>query len=94
MIWITLILLIVGLILLIATNFSEDSDSKLTLKVIGSIVLVVSFFVGLWSTMKIIAPGHVGVQTTFGTVNPKPLENGIHFVNPFSNVSDVEIRTF
>lgn len=92
MIWITLILLIAGLILFISSNFSEDS--KLSLKIAGSIVFVVAFFVGLWSTMKIIAPGHVGVQTTFGTVNPKPLENGIHFVNPFSSVSDVEIRTF
>lgn len=51
-------------------------------------------FVGgvLFSTFTIISAGHTGVQVTFGEVNPNPLTEGVHFVNPVSSVKDVDVR--
>jgi regulator of protease activity HflC (stomatin/prohibitin superfamily) len=46
----------------------------------------------LFESFTIVPPGHVGVQTTMGTVNPQALQPGVNFVNPISSVRDVEIR--
>jgi regulator of protease activity HflC (stomatin/prohibitin superfamily) len=52
------------------------------------IVIVALFF----ESFTIVPAGHVGVQTTMGTVNPTALQAGVNFVNPISSVRDVEIR--
>jgi regulator of protease activity HflC (stomatin/prohibitin superfamily) len=44
------------------------------------------------SSFTIISAGHQGVQTTLGEVNMKTLNEGLHFVNPLSNVSEVNVR--
>jgi regulator of protease activity HflC (stomatin/prohibitin superfamily) len=46
----------------------------------------------LFETFTIVPAGHVGVQVTMGTVNPVPLSEGVHFVNPLSSVKNVEVR--
>ena len=40
----------------------------------------------------VVPAGHVGVQVTLGEVNPTPLTEGVHFVNPLSSVKNVEVR--
>jgi regulator of protease activity HflC (stomatin/prohibitin superfamily) len=40
----------------------------------------------------VISAGHQGVQVTLGEVNMKTLNEGLHFVNPISNVSEVSVR--
>ena len=40
----------------------------------------------------VVPAGHVGVQVTLGEVNPTPLSEGVHFVNPISSVKNVEVR--
>jgi regulator of protease activity HflC (stomatin/prohibitin superfamily) len=39
-----------------------------------------------------VPAGHRGVQVTMGTVNPIALESGWQFVNPISNVKDVNVQ--
>jgi regulator of protease activity HflC (stomatin/prohibitin superfamily) len=47
------------------------------------------------STVNIVSPGTNKVQTVLGSVNPQPLEAGIHLVNPLtvSTVFDVRQQT-
>jgi len=45
-----------------------------------------------FSTVTVITAGHTGVQVMLGEVNPSPLTEGIHFVNPISNVTIVDVR--
>jgi regulator of protease activity HflC (stomatin/prohibitin superfamily) len=40
----------------------------------------------------VISAGHTGVQVTLGEVNPNTLSEGVHFVNPISNVKNVDVR--
>lgn len=55
----------------------------------GSIV----FFAGaLFSSLTVISAGHTGVQVTLGEVNPTALTEGVHFVNPISQIKDVDVR--
>jgi regulator of protease activity HflC (stomatin/prohibitin superfamily) len=46
----------------------------------------------MFETFTIVSAGHVGVQTTMGSVNMEVLQEGVHFVNPISRVQEVEVR--
>jgi prohibitin 2 len=53
---------------------------------------VFPLIVFLFETFTIVPAGHVGVQVTMGTVNPVPLSEGWHLVNPISSIKNVEVR--
>lgn len=44
------------------------------------------------ASFTVISAGHTGVQVTLGEVNPLPLTEGVHFVNPISQIRDVDVR--
>lgn len=46
----------------------------------------------LFESFTVISAGHTGVQVTLGEVNPLPLTEGVHMVNPISQVRDVDVR--
>ena len=46
----------------------------------------------LFQSFTVISAGHTGVQVTLGEVNPVALTEGVHFVNPISDVKDVDVR--
>lgn len=54
--------------------------------------LCLMIFVIAFESITIVPAGHRGVQITMGTVNPTVLESGWQFVNPISNVKDVNIQ--
>lgn len=41
----------------------------------------------------VVPPGQAGVVVLFGKVNPEPLPSGLHFINPFAQVVEMEVRT-
>lgn len=60
-------------------------------------VLTASLIVGIvggiaLGSFVVISAGHQGVQTTLGEVNMQTLNEGLHFVNPISDVSEVNVR--
>jgi regulator of protease activity HflC (stomatin/prohibitin superfamily) len=61
-----------------------------TLGIIGGAVI----FVGgiLFSSFTVISAGHTGVVVTLGEVNPVTLTEGLHFVNPISQIKDVNVQ--
>jgi regulator of protease activity HflC (stomatin/prohibitin superfamily) len=46
----------------------------------------------LFAAFVVVPAGHIGVQVTLGTVSQQTLAEGVHFINPLSNVRDVEVR--
>lgn len=56
-------------------------------------VLVIGLFVlyGL-SPLAVVPSGHRGVVTLFGRVDPVPLNEGLHLVNPLARVIKIDIR--
>ena len=56
----------------------------------GIAIIVVGLML---STIKIIEPGKVGVQTLFGKVDNEVLESGLHVINPFNEVTNFSIQT-
>lgn len=46
----------------------------------------------IWASFVVVPAGHIGVQVTLGTVSQQTLAEGVHLINPLSNVRDVEVR--
>lgn len=55
-------------------------------------VLVLPVLACLIESFTIVPAGHIGVQQTLGSVSMTTLGEGVHFVNPISNVRDVDVR--
>ena len=94
----TFVLALVGagaLYLVHETRRSFDKNEITTvfpLRKYAALPFVLPVVVALFESFTVVPPGHVGVQVTMGTVNPSALHAGVNFVNPISNVRDVEIR--
>jgi regulator of protease activity HflC (stomatin/prohibitin superfamily) len=59
----------------------------------GLVAGALIFFGGMLATsFTVISAGHTGVQVTLGEVNPVALTEGVHLVNPISQVKDVDVR--
>lgn len=65
-------------------------ESPTGLMVVVFVVPVVLMFG--FASFTVISAGHAGVQVTMGTVNPIPLTEGVHLVNPISNIKEVSVR--
>jgi regulator of protease activity HflC (stomatin/prohibitin superfamily) len=86
-------LIIVGFVigLIIAATIAFVSDFKqMGAAIAAGLATVLLFVVG--SSFTVISAGHTGVQVTFGEVNPQPLTEGVHMVNPISSIADVDVR--
>jgi len=86
-------LIIVGFVigLIIAGGIAFVSDFKqIGAGIAAGLITVLLFVVG--SSFTVISAGHTGVQVTFGEVNPQPLTEGVHMVNPISSIADVDVR--
>jgi prohibitin 1 len=59
-------------------------------RIVGLVALVLTLSLSSWT---IVPPGHRGIQTTFGTMDMEPLDEGFSIVNPFSSVTDLSIQT-
>ena len=81
--------IIVGLLVAGAISFMSEFK-KIALGVLAGVVIIL-ISIGI-SAFTVISAGHTGVQVTFGEVNPQPLTEGVHMVNPISNIADVDVR--
>ena len=63
-------------------------------QILAGIAAGLLFFIAtvVFASFTVISAGHTGVQVTLGEVNPLPLTEGVHFVNPISSVKDVDVR--
>ncbi|GAB3732787.1 prohibitin family protein [Spirosoma lituiforme] len=59
-------------------------------KVVGLLLLVLGL---VTASIRQIDAGQVGVTSLFGNVSDRPLNSGLNFVNPLSNVTEFDIKT-
>jgi regulator of protease activity HflC (stomatin/prohibitin superfamily) len=80
---------IVGLLVAGAIIFMSEFK-KIALGVLTGVAIIL-ISIGV-SAFTVISGGHIGVQVTLGEVNLTPLTEGSHWVNPISQIKDVEVR--
>jgi regulator of protease activity HflC (stomatin/prohibitin superfamily) len=90
-----MLLAILGLIVIfvgfaMANVNSRTSHLGRPVMLLGVLVLVIGLFTA--SVVQVDA-GEVGVKKLFGRVQPDVLPSGLHLVNPFVNVVNIETRT-
>ena len=87
--FIILVGIFVGLLIAGAIIFVSEFK-KIALGVLTGVAIIL-ISIGI-SAFTVISAGHTGVQVTLGEVNPLPLTEGVHFVNPISSIKDVDVR--
>jgi regulator of protease activity HflC (stomatin/prohibitin superfamily) len=86
---------IVGIIVIIAgmvikNTPSPNSHFSRLITIVGGVLVVIGL---IMSSVKIIEPGRVGVQSLFGKVQSEVLPSGLHFIDPVVEVTDFDART-
>jgi regulator of protease activity HflC (stomatin/prohibitin superfamily) len=87
--------LIATVTLFLVNDRQRTNDGYVTVYPLRRFAIIPALVVAIvvaFESFTIVPAGHVGVQVTMGTVNPQALQAGVNFVNPISNVRDVEIR--
>ena len=92
-------MVLIALILLIAGGLAWRMKTKVEfplsarLGMLQWVGLVLGAVVFLGSMAVIVQPGQAGVVILFGHVQSQVLPAGLHFINPFSQVVEMEVRT-
>lgn len=55
-------------------------------------MMVLGLLLAFMNTVTLVDVGEVGVKHFLGTVDPVPLEQGVHVVNPFASITKMSIR--
>jgi regulator of protease activity HflC (stomatin/prohibitin superfamily) len=90
-----MILLIIGLILVLIGRTLKNRNEEL--RGVGNGLfwggLVLGLFGLLWSSVKQIDAGKIGVQSLFGKVQAQVLPSGLNLINPLMDVMELDIKT-
>jgi regulator of protease activity HflC (stomatin/prohibitin superfamily) len=88
-------IIFIGVALLLFAFVSQSQPSPFskylgTVRILGILIIAI----GLLSKCIIqVDAGKVGVQSLFGNVNQRTLTSGLNFVNPLSDVKELDLKT-
>jgi regulator of protease activity HflC (stomatin/prohibitin superfamily) len=84
--------IILGLVAAIALNVVLWFNDAFKMSVLVTTVVLGAVIGTALGSFVVISAGHQGVQVTMGEVNMQTLNEGLHFVNPISDVREVSVR--
>jgi regulator of protease activity HflC (stomatin/prohibitin superfamily) len=93
--FLTMFLIIVGIILLFAAPLLLQNIPALEkLKPFGRIAGLILIAIGIVNAcVKQIDGGEIGVKTLFGSIQNDVLGSGLHFINPLMEVTRLDVKT-
>ena len=66
--------------------------AKIPTKLAGYVIMFMGVALVLLNAVVLIGVGEVGVQHWLGKVNPRPLAQGVHLINPLASVERMSVR--
>jgi regulator of protease activity HflC (stomatin/prohibitin superfamily) len=84
--------IILGIVAAIALNAVLWFNDAFKMSVFVTTVVLGAVIGTALGSFVVISAGHQGVQVTMGEVNMQTLNEGLHFVNPISDVREVSVR--
>ena len=84
-----MVIAIGGVLRLLAPTMGDKGGS---MRLLSYLVMVGGIGLAFFNTVVLIDVGEVGVKHFLGSVNPRPLFQGVHFVNPLASVEKMSIR--
>ncbi len=88
----SLLTTLVAILVFLTSSKFPDKRTSLTVRAVALLVGVVAVIASVFRTLIIIPAGNVGVVELFGQVSQRPLNPGVHLVNPFAEVEDFSTR--
>jgi regulator of protease activity HflC (stomatin/prohibitin superfamily) len=85
-----ILVIFVGAALRLVVPASGPKSGSIRLVSYGTMLM--GIVVALLSTVILIGVGEVGVKHFLGTVDPIPLEQGVHVINPLASIEKMSIR--
>lgn len=73
-----------------AASGSAKSPGSIKLASYG--VMFLGLLLAFMNTVTLVDVGEVGVKHFLGSVDPQPLEQGVHVVNPFASITKMSVR--
>jgi len=87
---------VLGVLTIAAGAIIKAGGSKLGLKgsgaVVGYVMMLVGLGLALLSSVALVQVGEVGVKHFVGRVDPEPLTQGVHLVNPLASIEKMSVR--
>jgi len=71
----------------------KRGENKKTIGTILGTGFVVLLVLIIFSAIRIVPAGYVGIVDFFGKVSPNVLNSGLNLVNPFAKVIAISVRT-
>ena len=63
-----------------------------TARLLSYVVMLFGVGLALLNAVVLINVGEVGVKHFMGSVDPVPLDQGVHFINPFASIEKMSVR--
>ena len=71
----------------------QSRDSMTAKTIVPIVVGAAAVFIGFLTSIRVVPPASIGVQTVLGSVAAHTLESGLHICNPLSSVISVSTKT-
>lgn len=91
-IFLSILVILIGATIRAVGPSTGKPGAEGTAKVAGYAFMAAGLALALSNTLTVISVGEVGVLHFLGTVQERPLEEGIHIVNPLASIEKMSIR--
>lgn len=83
---------LISILVYLSSAKISSKQSQFTVRAIALLIAVIAAIAALFENLTIIPAGNVGVVELLGQVSSRPLNPGIHLVNPFAEVEKFPTR--
>lgn len=83
---------LIAILVYLSSAKISSQRSRFAVRAIALLIALIAAIVSIFRTLIIIPTGNVGVMELFGQVAQRPLNPGIHWVNPFAEVETFSTR--
>jgi regulator of protease activity HflC (stomatin/prohibitin superfamily) len=90
--FLAIIVILIGAGIRVAGPTSGRPHAAGTSKVVGYGFMFAGVALVLGNALTVVSVGEVGVKHFLGTVDPVPLDEGVHVVNPLASIEKMSIR--
>lgn len=88
----SLITTLVAILLFLNSSRISQKQGRTAIRVVTGLIAGVAAFSTIAKSLVVIPAGSVGVVQFFGKVDQRPLNPGVHLLNPFSDVEKLSTR--